>query len=204
MKKASVALLCLAGTAATFAQAPFVSIFDGTLKGWVIENTTAGNITVEAGILRVEPSSGWVRTEKQFTDFVLRTEFRFLTSDADSGVFFRTDGAAQFMRGWPNNAYQVQVRNPATTSRLPAVGGLFRHGMPGGEITFDEPLVAKLSRGTGEWQALEVSAIGTTLIVRFNGTEVTRASNLMRLAGYVGVQAETGSVEYRAIAISER
>lgn len=204
MKKVLAALLCLAGTAVIFAQAPFVSIFDGTLKGWVIENTTAGNITIEGGAIRVEPSSGWVRTERQYTDFVLRTEFRFVTPDADSGVFFRTDGAAQFMRGWPNNAYQVQVRNPATTSRFPAVGGLFRHGMPNGEITFDEPLVGKLSRGTGEWQQLEFSAIGNTLIVRFNGTEVTRASNLMRLAGYIGLQAEAGVVEYRALAISER
>ena len=178
-------------------------LFDGTLNGWVIENTTAGNIKVADGILRVEAPSGWLRSERQVTDFTLRTQFRFVTDDADSGIFFRVAGTTQFMRGWPNNSYQVQVRNPATPARFPAVGGLFRHGMPPGEIAFDEPLVQKLSRGTGEWQDLEFTVGGETLTVRFNGTEVTRAQNIARQAGFIGIQAETGAVEYRSIDLSE-
>jgi hypothetical protein len=186
------------------AQEQFVPLFDGTLKGWVVENTTANSFAVTAGVLRVEGPSGWIRTERQFTDFSARLQFRFLTADADSGVFFRTTGATEFMRGWPNNGYQVQVRNPATQSRLPAVGGLFRHGMPPGEITFDQPLVEKLSRGTGEWQELAFTIAGDTLTVRFNGTEVTRAANVVRQAGYIGLQAEVGALEFRSIDVSER
>jgi hypothetical protein len=184
------------------AQEQFVPLFEGTMKGWVAENATAKNFTVTDGVLRVEGPSGWLRTERQFTDFTARLQFRFMTADADSGVFFRTTGATQFMRGWPNNGYQVQVRNPATQSRLPAVGGLFRHGMPPGEITFDQPLVEKLSRGTGEWQELAFTVAGETLIVRFNGTEVTRAANIVKQPGYIGLQAEVGVVEFRAIEVS--
>ena len=182
--------------------APFVRLFDGTLSGWVVENTTAGNFTIAGGALRVEAPTGWVRTERQYTDFTVRLQFRFMTADADSGVFFRTTGATQFMRGWPNSGYQVQVRNPATQSRLPAVGGLFRHGMPNGEIAFDQPLVEKLSRGTGEWQDLEFTVAGETLIVRLNGSEVTRAGGIVRQPGYLGLQGEVGAVEYRAIEIA--
>jgi hypothetical protein len=184
-------------------QGTFVPLFDGTLKGWVVENTTANNFTVSGGVLRVEGASGWLRTERQFTDFTARVRFRFLTADADSGVFFRTTGASQFMRGWPNNGYQVQVRNPATQSRLPAVGGLFRHGMPGGDITFDQATVEKLSRGTGEWQDLELTVSGETLTVRFNGTEVTRAGNIVRQPGYIGLQAEVGALEFRSIELRD-
>ena len=184
------------------AQERFVPLFEGTMKGWVAENATAKNFTVTDGVLRVEGPSGWLRTERQFTDFTARLQFRFVTADADSGVFFRTTGATQFMRGWPNNGYQVQVRNPATQSRLPAVGGLFRHGMPPGEITFDQPLVEKLSRGTGEWQELTFTVAGETLTVRFNGTEVTRAANIVKQPGYIGLQAEVGVVEFRAIEVS--
>jgi hypothetical protein len=182
-------------------QTAFVSLFDGTLAGWVVENTTANNITVTGGSLRVEGPAGWIRTERQFTDFTARIRFRFMTADADSGVFFRTTGAAQFMRGWPNNGYQVQVRNPATQSRLPAVGGLFRHGMPPGEITYDQSAVEKLSRGTGEWQDLEFDVAGDVLTVRFNGTSVTRADNIVRQRGYIGLQAEVGVVEFRSIEV---
>ena len=196
--------MSLLGIATARAQERFVPLFDGTLTGWVAENATGANFTVTAGALRVDGPSGWLRTERQFTDFTARLEFRFVTADADSGVFFRTTGATQFMRGWPNNGYQVQVRNPATQSRLPAVGGLFRHGMPPGEITFDQPLVEKLSRGTGEWQELMFTVAGETLTVRFNGTEVTRATNIVRQPGYIGLQAEVGVVEFRAIEISTK
>ena len=183
------------------AQERFVALFDGTMKGWVAENATAKNFTISGGVLRVEGPSGWLRTEQQFTDFTLRLQFRFVTADADSGIFFRTAGATQFMRGWPNNGYQVQVRNPATQSRLPAVGGVFRHGMPPGEITYDQPLVEKLSRGTGEWQDLAFTVAGDTLTVRFNGTEVTRAANVVKQPGYIGLQAEVGAVEFRSLEV---
>ena len=182
--------------------AAFEPLFHGTLEGWVVENTTAGNFTIRDGAIHVEAPSGWLRSERQYTDFVLRLQFRFLTPDADSGIFVRAPLGPQFMRGWPNNAYQVQVRNPATASRLPPVGGLFRHGMPAGTLTFDPGVVEKLSRGTGEWQDLEITVVADTLTVRFNGTEITRAGNIARQAGHIGIQAETGALEYRALQIS--
>ena len=202
---ATAFLLALTVAAVTAAQSQqtFVPLFDGTLKGWVVENSTADNFTVSDGALRVEAPSGWLRSERQFTDFTMRVRFRFLTADADSGVFFRTTGATQFMRGWPNSAYQVQLRNPATQSRLPAVGGLFRHGMPPGDLTFDQAAVEKLSRGTNEWQDLDFTVSADTLTVRFNGTEVTRAGNIVRQPGYVGLQAEAGALEFRSIEIAE-
>ena len=199
MRLAAALLVC---ACSVHAQQAFVPLFDGTLKGWTIENTTAGNIKVVDGVLRVEAPSGWLRSERQYTDFTLRTQFRFLTDDADSGVFFRAAGATPFMRGWPNNSYQVQVHNPATAKRFPPVGGLFRHGMPPGEISFDAALVAKLSRGTGAWQDLEITVAGNALVVSVNGTTVTRAANITSQAGYIGFQAEAGIVEYRAIEIA--
>jgi hypothetical protein len=180
-------------------QEQFVPLFDGTLKGWVAENSAADTFTVSGSVLRVEGPSGWLRTERQFTDFTARVQFRFLTVDADSGIFLRTTGATQFIRGWPNNAYQVQLRNPAAESRFPPVGGLFRHGMPPGEITFDEKLAAKLTRPTGEWQDLALTVAGETIVVRLNGTEITRATNIVRQPGYIGLQAELGALEFRVI-----
>jgi hypothetical protein len=184
--------------------APFVSLFDGTLRGWVVENTGAGNFAVRDGALRVEGPSGWLRSERQYQDFVLRTEFRFLTPDADSGVFVRASGEGVFMRGWPNNSYQVQLRVPSTPSRLPPVGGIFRHGMPPGETSFDAARVQTLFGGVGAWQTVEIEVAGETLAVRFNGTEVTRAANVVRAPGFIGIQGETGALEYRTIEMQER
>ena len=181
----------------------FVPLFDGTLNGWVIENTQAGNIGVRDGVLRVDAPSGWLRSTREFGDVVIRTEFRFVTADADSGLFVRASGSGQFMRGWPNNSYQVQIRNPATASRLPPVGGLFRHGMPPGPMEFDAASVEKVARPTGEWQTLEVEVAGNRLTARLNGTEVLKAMEIANPRGFIGLQAETGTVEFRSIEVRE-
>jgi len=181
----------------------FVPLFDGTLNGWVIENTQAGNISVRDGVLRVEAASGWLRSAREYGDVVIRTEFRFVTADADSGLFVRASGAGQFMRGWPNNSYQVQIRNPATASRLPPVGGLFRHGMAPGPTEFDAAIVEKVARPTGEWQTLEVDVTGNRVTARLNGTEVLKAMEIANPRGFIGLQAEAGTVEFRSIEVRE-
>lgn len=181
----------------------FVPLFDGTLNGWAVQNTDAGNLRVVGGVLRVEGPNGWLRSERRYQDFALRVEFRFVTPEADSGIFLRAAGDTQFLRGWPNNSYQVQVRNPSTPSKFPPVGGLFRHGMPPGETKLDEAAVQRLFKGTGAWQTLELEVANDQLVVRLDGTEVMRAGSISRVPGYIGIQGEAGAVEYRAIEIRE-
>jgi len=57
------ALLAVTVVAVNAGQSPsaFVPLFDGTLKGWVVENSTAGNFTISDGALRVAAPSGWLR-----------------------------------------------------------------------------------------------------------------------------------------------
>jgi hypothetical protein len=181
-----------------------VRLFDGTLTGWTVENTTAGNFTVRDGLLRVEGPGGWVRSEREYADVSIRLEFRFLTPDADSGLFVRAKTTGGFGRGWPDSSYQVQIRNPATASRLPPVGGLFRHGVPAGETSFDAAAVEKAAKPTGEWQTLEVDVVGDRLTARLNGTEVLRAATIVNPAGYIGLQGETGALDIRVIELRER
>ena len=200
---AVAAMLVLAAAADGQPAGGFVSLFDGTLNGWAVENTAAGNIGVRDGVLRVEAPGGWLRSAREYGDVTVRTEFRFVTADADSGLFVRAAGAGQFMRGWPNNSYQVQIRNPATPSRLPPVGGLFRHGMPPGPTEFDPSVVEKVARPTGEWQTLEVDVTGSRLTARLNGTLVLTATEIANPRGYLGLQAETGTVEFRTVEIRE-
>jgi hypothetical protein len=179
----------------------FTPLFDGTLRGWTLENGSASSFTAADGVLRVEGPAGWLRASGEYRNFVLRTGVRMLTPDADSGIFVRAVGSSVFMRGWPGDSYQVQVRAPAAPGPLPPVGGLFRHGP---KIVIDAPdveAVRKAFTGVGEWQRLEVEVSGTVLQTRLNGATVMRAEGLAERAGSVGIQAETGVLEYRAIEI---
>lgn len=185
----------------------FVRLFDGTLNGWVVENTQANNFTITGGVLRVEGPQGWLRSENQYANFTLRVECRFLTDDADSGIFLRAPGPASniFIRGWPANAYQVQVRDMSknkTTNPI-WIGNLYRHRVAPGETVFDSDAAAKAVKPTGEWQLLEIEALDDRLTVQLNGVLVTRAAGLVNPRGFIGIQGETGVLEYRGIEIRE-
>lgn len=197
------------GAAADIAHAQgsdgFVPLFDGsTLAGWVIEND--GNFRVEGDAIRVEGPGGWLRSDRQYGDFTLDIEFRFLTGDVDSGIFLRADGVTPFGRGWAGNSYQVQVRD-ITTNRGPNpiwLADIYRHRVAaGGETLYDADAALAASRPTGQWQRLEISALGDSLVVTLNDVPVTRAYGIVNPTGYIGIQGETGALEYRSIRIRE-
>jgi hypothetical protein len=193
----AVLLAAASGTAAAQAATDFTPLFDGTLGDAVVEN--GGTFTAANGVLRAEGPAGWLRFAAMARDFRMAVELRFVTDNGDSGIFVRARPDGAFARGWPNRSYQVQLLNPRAGGSVPIVGGLFRHGMPPGETAFDREAVERAFTGTGEWQLLEIEVAGTELGVRLNGTEVTRASGIADVEGYVGIQSETSAVEFRRI-----
>ncbi len=199
----SAVLMLAAGSASAQTPTDFVPLFDGTLNGWTIENSDAGNFSLRDAVLRVEAPRGWLKSERQYADFRLRIEFRFVTDDADSGLFVRAVADESFGSGWPSRSYQVQLRNPVGESRFPLVGAVFRHGMPPGDTDFDAAAATRLSTGTGLWQTLEIEVIGEQLTVKLNDAVLTRASGISNPTGYIGIQGETGALEFRVIEISE-
>src|SRR5690606_5852037 len=129
----------------------------------------------------------------QYGDFSLHVEFRFLTDDADSGVFVRAPGPASniFIRGWPANAYQVQVRNLAVnrTNNPLWIGHIYRHRVAAsGETRFDADAALAAHRPTGTWQAIDIDAAADRLTVRLNDTPVTEATGVVNLTGHIGLQ----------------
>ena len=180
----------------------FTAIFDGeTLDGWIVEE--GASATAVDGALRVSEPEGWVRFERELSDFVLDLEFRLVTDGADSGVFVRAGTADTFGRGWPSGSYQVQLRDMHQPSRFLPLGQVYRHGLPDGETAYDEGPVQDLYRGSGEWHHLRVAVTGSGMAVALDGEEITRAEDLTSSSGYIGFQAETGIVEYRSIRLRE-
>jgi hypothetical protein len=181
----------------------WTELLDADLSRWTIEDTAAGNFNVRDGVVEVREPEGWLKSVEPYRDIELEAEFRYLTDDADSGIFLRAPGELTFGRGWPNQSYQVQLRNPAGTSPFPPVGGLFRHARASGETRYDEDLARSLSAATGEWQSLHLRLEGDSLSVALNGTEITRAAGLADESGFIGIQGETGALEFRAIRVRE-
>jgi hypothetical protein len=192
-------LLMLAATATHGQTMEQTELLDNELSRFTIENTAADNFGMIDGVLEVREPEGWLKSVERYRDFELTAEFRFMTDNADSGIFVRALGENEFVRGWPNQSYQVQLRNPIGESPFPAVGGLFRHGMASGETNYDEDLASKVSLPTGEWQALVVRVEGDALTVKLNDVLITRAAGLANETGFIGIQGETGTLEFRSL-----
>ncbi len=195
------------GSVAAQSAGEFTPLFNGeSLGGWSVENSDHDNFYVTDYVLRVEEPEGWLRSERRYADFELRVEFRFLTDEADSGVFVRVAGDEPFARGWPGGSYQVQTRDISknTTTSPIWLGDLYRHRMPDGETVYDAKAALRAFKPTGEWQTFDIEVVGDSLSVHLNGTLVTRAGGIENPDGFIGLQGETDTVEFRSIAIRER
>lgn len=189
----SLFLLLLIALGAQAADDPgdtgFVSLFDGkSLDGWQLMN--GAEFAVKDGIIQHRGGLGWLRSEKQYSDFALRLEFRFLQPKQDGGVFVRTGLEGE---RWPDQRYEVQIEN---TERMAKV---FR-----APYELDIERTQKALKPDGEWNAYEITLAGPKLEVRLNGELVTTSHDLTQHSrGYIGLQGENGAHDYRNIRIKE-
>ncbi len=167
----------------------FARLFDGkTLDGWHLIN--GAKFVVEDGVLKHRGGLGWLRSEKQYSDFVLRLEFRFMKPKQDGGVFVRSNTEGD---NWPNRKYEVQIENTVRMAKI-----------FGAEHELNVELAQKALKPTGEWNKYEIKLIGSKIEVRLNGELVSKSDKMNRLKrGYIGLQGENGAHEYRKFRIKD-
>jgi hypothetical protein len=167
----------------------FQSLFNGkNLDGWQAMNNC--KFAAVDGVLKGDGGSGWLSSDKEYGDFVLRLEVRWLKPKQDSGVFLR---ASKEGANWPDRKYEVQAEN---TQRIAHIFGA--------SCKRDADKAFKLLKPDGEWNALEISCIGTKCEVRLNGELASTADDLKIARGYLGFQGEGGQLQWRKIRIQEK
>jgi hypothetical protein len=171
----------------------FTSLFDGkTLKGWLVMNQ--GQFSVKSGVIFLNGGSGWLRSDKEYQDFELRMDFRFLHKGANSGIFFR---ASKEGSNYPAKNYQVQ------TMDHPSIGSIYSAGRVAPKEKKDADLVKKTLKKPGEWQSYAITVQGGKVEVRLNDRLITVADGLAFTPGYIGIQGEGGQLEIKNIRIKE-
>jgi len=174
-----------AGAAEQSSPAPSQSLFNGKdLAGWTTVNkasfaVTNGNLMLVAGM-------GWLRTDKEYGDFVLELEYRPLVADYDSGVFLRCGLEGQ---PWPKDGWQVNLR-------YNALGALVR-----GYKTMVPAETPKLP--VNQWVKLRIECRGKKVSLDVNGERAWEYGELDRDRGYLGFQAEDKSFEFRNLRLQE-
>ncbi|MDH4124485.1 MAG: DUF1080 domain-containing protein [Gammaproteobacteria bacterium] len=169
----------------------------------------ADNMTIHDGLLRLQGSGGWLRTEHMYTSYTLSAEFRFPEGSADSGVFLRAYGDTTDASGWPQNTDEAQILSQRVPPPTGAAGDprwfgtLLSHGTAGGRASVDTGMVLDAYRGDREWQTVVVDVDGGRVGVTLNGVLVAEGDNVANLesGGYVGLQIGSGVTEFRTIEI---
>jgi hypothetical protein len=158
--------------------------------------------SVENGVLVCNPSQkGWLGTQKQYSDFILRLEWR-VASKGGSGVYLR----APDQPGYPpeNGASSIQIMDD---SNFPGFPPKLRSGALFNVVAPARPVY----KGTNAWNTFEITCRGDRIAVVFNGEKVVDASGAFfpELAtrprkGFLGLQSfDTVRVEFRNIVIRE-
>lgn len=182
---AACLLLCLSLSPAN-ADDKVVNLFDGkSLDGWHIMNK--GKFEAKDGLLQLRGGSGWLRSDKEYDNFVLTLEVRWLKPKQDSGIFLRSGKEG---KNWPDRKIEVQCEN---TGR---VAMLF-----GAKYKLDKEKAAKALKGVNEWNEYTIRCVGKTCEVKLNGEVVCTSDDIQLKKGYLGIQGENGDLDFRNIRI---
>ena len=176
-------------------------LFNGeNLDGWTVENN--GQFSVADGILTVNRGTGWLRSNEQYSDFILTLELTFGEARANSGIFIRTAGTSDLENnGWPDNGYQVQCMD--TTQGANPIGGMIFYGASQFEQIFNRAAIEANLKPPGEWNTVEITARGGNIAVRLNGVLINLVQGVTKLTGHVGIQGENGLLMFRKIDIQK-
>ena len=202
-RRSSTARTCPGGCTA--------SATDGT------ENRTGKGYQVEDGVLfTTKEDGGNLFTAKEYTDFVLRFEFK-LTENANNGIGIRAplQGDAAYL------GMEIQVLDDS--------GSEYRNLRPAqyhGSIYQMFPATRGHQKPVGEWNAEEITAKGRQITVKLNGITITDGNldevkdrcgprqasrpdqaegsrGIANTRGHIGLLGHGTRVEFRNIRIKE-
>ena len=200
----------LAGCVSGASDSGFTSLFDGkSLNGWTLMDKKGDGYVVKDGTL-ICPSNGGgnLFTERQYTDFVLRLDFK-LSPGGNNGVAIRSPMSGGQIAYVGN---EIQVLDDAS----PEYANL-KYGQNCGSLY----RVFEAKRGAvkkaGEWNRYEITAIGRRITVVLNGKKIVdgnvndvhdaetlqRHPGLLRERGRIGFLGHNSHVEFRNIRIKE-
>jgi 3-keto-disaccharide hydrolase len=187
----------------------FVSIFDGkTLDGWKLAGRSGNGYGVTNDAIYCSTGeSGNLFTEKEYSDFVLRFEFK-LTPGANNGIGIRApyEGDAAYM------GMEIQVLDDSAPQYTTLQPWQFHGSIYN---------IVAARRGSlkpvGEWNAEEISATGRHIKIVVNGKTIVDANlnsvtdpetirkhpGMFRDRGHIGFLGHGDYVEFRKLRIRE-
>ncbi len=210
MRSLSLVVLTLLGSGASAddRSTGFVPLFNGkNLDGWKerqVPQGQEGRWSVENGILKAKPGSGWLGTERLFDDFILRVEWK-ISENGNSGVFVRVPD--NDFKGSPSEAgFEIQILDDNGSQYK---GKLKPYQYSGGLYHF-QGISKPVFKGAGEWNSYDLTVQGNRIHLNYNGedaldVDISHNADMMKRPkkGFIGLQNHNSAVEFRKVEIKE-
>ncbi|HYG33897.1 MAG TPA: DUF1080 domain-containing protein [Clostridia bacterium] len=159
------------------------SLFNGKdLSGWVPVHDVTFVVTNEN--LRLVTGMGWLRTEKQYTNFVFEAEWRALVPQYDSGLFIRVGLEG---KPWPKDGWQVNLQGAALGALVKGYKTIVPAETP--------PMPVN------KWVKVRIEVRGKKVTLDVDGERAWEYNDLDAAYGYLGIQAENKAFDFRNLRV---
>jgi hypothetical protein len=207
-------LLLAAGPAAASENLLVRQSPDGKIPGWMAYSEQS--VTPTAAVWKLTPDGvlecrgtprGYLQTEKDYGDFVLRLEWRWPTEKpGKGGALIRKTGPDKI---WPKSL-EAQI-NAGDAGDFWGLGGYSLIGPAERFRTLVHPQFGTLTnlkkqeaveRPAGEWNQYEIRAAGQRVALVVNGHVVNEATGCAAIPGKICLTAEGTPIFYRNVSLS--
>jgi hypothetical protein len=194
-------------------EAGFTSLFDGkSLNGWTLVGGRGEGYGVKDGVLFcAKGGGGKLITDKEYSDFVLRFDFKMPPEGSNNGLGIRApregDAAYQGM--------ELQIIDEAAA--LSGKWGKLKDTQYHGSVYDVVPAKRGAMKPAGQWNSQEVTVKGRQVTVVLNGQTILDANldsvkdpevlkkhpGLQRTSGHIGFLGHNDYIEFRNIRVKE-
>ncbi len=202
---AFVGMISLAGTDEKDIPEGFEPLFNGKdLKGWKAYGGKSDVWGADKGLLFTKGAGGgWLLTDKEYSDFELRLEYRWEKDGGNSGVALRAPLVSDV--SWKG----IEIQLIDDTNYEKVHNYKLKPTQHTGSIYGVVPPSKLPGKGPGEWNQMCIVAKGRKITVELNGEKIIDANlddykdrikehpGLQRDKGHLGVQSHDGRVEFR-------
>lgn len=199
--------LILAAFAAAFAAVACTDggskteLFNGKdLTGWVCVVDSASDVPaeqvygVENGNIRIAGNPfGYMRTDKQYGDYTLHVEWRWIGEGTNSGIFQRVQDGDKV---WPD-AIECQLCAGKAGDFVMLGGAKIDEVECVGEFPVKDRN-GDFEKPVGEWNEAKIVCKGNRITVYIND-ELQNECTTVNSKGYIALQSEGGPVEFRNV-----
>lgn len=203
--KTAIIALSLAFFLTNCINAQDVKLFNGkNLKNWsfTLRDKSADPtkvFTVNDGVIRIagEPF-GYMRTKKSYSDYKLHVEWRYPGEASNSGVFIH----GQLPDTIWLKCVECQLKS-GSAGDFVCMNGSDMNERKDKSVRVVPKLEKSSEKPVGEWNTMEITCKANTIEVKVNGVLQNRGTNLNISSGFICLQSEGKTVEFRNVFLTK-